>query len=255
MRIDLNGDVGESFGAWSLGEDSTLIPLLSSVNVACGAHAGDPSVIERTVRLATASGVAVGAHPGYPDLAGFGRRDMTLTDAELEASVLYQVAALDGIARACGSTLRHVKPHGALYNRAAADARVARAIARAIRRLSDRLILVGPPRSALREAGDREGLQVAAEGFCDRAYEPDGSLRSRRMPDAMHTDPGRVAAQALDLARDGRVRAVDGTVLDLQVDTICIHGDTPGAAGLAGAVRTALTEAGIAIAPLSPRHP
>jgi UPF0271 protein len=247
LRIDLNADVGESFGAWPMGEDALLIPLVTSVNVACGFHAGDPLTIERTVRLALEVGVAVGAHPGYPDLAGFGRRDLAMSADELAAAVLYQVAALDGIVRACGGRLSHVKPHGALYNRAAADPAVAGPVAAAVARIDPRLRLVGPPGSALLAAGREAGLAVTAEGFADRAYEPDGSLRSRRLPDAIHHDPAVAARQAVSIALDGRVIASDGTPVEVLAASLCVHGDTPGAVEIARAVRAALVGAGFAL--------
>src|SRR6185295_11292671 len=187
--IDLNADVGESFGPWPMGQDEALIPLVTSVNIACGFHAGDPLVIERTIRLALASGAAIGAHPGYPDREGFGRRDLAMSPDELEASILYQVGALAGMVAAAGGTLRHVKAHGALYNRAVGDAAVAEPIARAVRRISPDLVVVGPPGSELLRAAETMGLRSRGEGFADRAYEPDGTLRSRRLPDAVHTDP------------------------------------------------------------------
>ena len=247
MSVDLNADVGESFGAWRLGRDEELIPLVTSINVACGAHAGDPATIERTVRLGADAGVAVGAHPGYPDLAGFGRRDLEMTRGDLEASVLYQVAAVAGVARACGVELRHVKPHGALYNRAARDAAVAEPVARAVWRFSRALVLVGPPGSTLLEAGRACGLAVAAEAFADRAYEADGSLRSRLLPGAVHDDPDAAARQAVGIARDGRVPIADGGELAIRADTICIHGDGPAAPEIARAVRTALAAAGVEV--------
>jgi UPF0271 protein len=245
VRVDLNADVGESFGAWSLGEDEALIPLVTSVNVACGLHAGDPVTIERTIRIAVRHGVSVGAHPGYPDLAGFGRRAMDLPPDEVEASVLYQIGAVAGFARAAGTRLRHVKAHGALYNRAARDPQAAAAIARAIRRFDGDLVLVGLAGSALLDAGRGEGLAVAAEAFADRGYEPDGSLRARHHPDALLDDPEAAAAQALAIVRDHAVRAVDGSRVDVAADTICVHGDAPGAAARARAVRRALEAAGV----------
>lgn len=246
MRIDLNADVGESFGAWSLGEDEALIPLVSSVNVAAGFHAGDPAVIERTVALAVRYGVAVGAHPGYPDLAGFGRRAMALSPDEIEASVLYQVAALAGFARAAGTDLRHVKAHGALYNRAARNRAAADAIARGVRRVSGSLVLVGLAGSALIDAGRDAGLAVAEEAFADRAYEPDGTLRGRDLPGAVLDDPGEAAAQALAIVR-GSVPCAGGGNLTIRADTICVHGDLPGAAARARAVREALASLGVEI--------
>jgi UPF0271 protein len=250
VRIDLNADVGESFGPWSMGDDERLIPLVSSVNVACGAHAGDPLTMERTIRLAVEHGVAVGAHPGYPDLVGFGRRDLDMTRAELMASIVSQIGAVAMMARSLGAELRHVKPHGALYNRAARDAAVAEAIAAAISRSAPELVLVGLAGSKLIEAGSGAGLQVAAEAFADRAYEADGSLRSRRLNGAILASPAAAARQAIGIVRDGRVTASDGTQVRVRADTICIHGDTPGAAEYAAAVRAAMTRAGVTIAAL-----
>jgi UPF0271 protein len=250
VRIDLNADVGESFGAWSLGEDEVLIPLVTSVNVACGLHAGDPVTIDRTVRIAVEHGVAVGAHPGYPDLAGFGRRAMDLPPAEIEASVLYQVGAVAAFADAAGVELRHVKAHGALYNRAARDPAAATAIARAVRRIDRGLVLIGLAGSALLDAGRDAGLPVASEAFADRGYEADGSLRARHHPDALLEAPERAAAQAVGIVRDRAVRAVDGSRVAIEADTLCVHGDAPGAAARAQAVRRALEDAGVEVRPL-----
>jgi 5-oxoprolinase (ATP-hydrolysing) subunit A len=246
-RIDLNADVGESFGAWRMGNDEELIPLVSSVNIACGFHAGDPLVIESTIRLAASAGVAVGAHPGYPDLQGFGRRAMSLPAAELEAVILYQVSALAGMSRAAGTELRHVKAHGALYNKAARDASIARPIARAIRRLSADLVFVGLAGSAMVAVAREEGLRVAEEAFADRGYRADGSLVPRDQPGALLPGATETAEQAVSIARDGRVRTVDGGWLDVHADTICLHGDTPGAPDRARAVRSALAAAGIEV--------
>jgi UPF0271 protein len=245
--IDLNADVGEAFGPWPMGDDAALIPLLSSANVACGFHAGDPATIERTVRLAAASGVAVGAHPGYPDLAGFGRRDLAMPPAELEAAILYQVAAVAAFARDAGVELRHVKAHGALYNAAAHDEALAAVVARAVRRFSLDVVLVGLAGSALLTAGRAAGLRVAAEAFPDRGYEPDGSLRSRSLPGAVITDSAAIAARAVQMASDGRITTSDGSPITLAADTLCLHGDTPGAVEHARAVRAALAEAGIEV--------
>jgi UPF0271 protein len=245
--IDLNADVGESFGAWRIGEDEELIPLVSSVNVACGFHAGDPLVIERTIRLAAASGAAIGAHPGYPDLQGFGRRGLDIDADELEAAVLYQVAAVAGMASAYGRRLRHVKAHGALYNRAARDPHVARAIARAVRRFAPDLVFVGLAGSAMLEVARAEGLAVACEAFADRGYRADGSLVARSEPGAILPGPDETAAQAVSIARDGRVRTIEGAWLDVRADTLCLHGDSPGASDRARAVRAALADAGIGV--------
>jgi 5-oxoprolinase (ATP-hydrolysing) subunit A len=247
IRIDLNADVGESLGPWPMGADAALVPSVTSVNVACGFHAGDPSTIRRTVRLALDAGVAVGAHPGYPDLVGFGRRAMAMAPADLEAAVLYQVAALAGIVRAEGGRLSHVKPHGALYHRVAVDPAAAAAFAVAVARLDADLRLVAPPDAALAEAAADAGLGCLVEGFADRVYEADGRLRSRDLPGALHADPAAAAAQAVAIARDGRVVAADGSSIDLRVDTLCIHGDTPGAVAIAAAVRRGLAAAGIEV--------
>jgi 5-oxoprolinase (ATP-hydrolysing) subunit A len=246
VRIDLNADVGESFGAWRLGEDDELIPWVTSVNVAAGLHAGDPRTIERTVALALRHGVAIGAHPGYPDLAGFGRRAMAMSADEIEASVLYQVGAVAAFARASGAGLQHVKAHGALYNRAANDREAADAIARAVHRFDPGLVLVGLAGSRLIAAGQVAGLTVAEEAFADRRYEPDGSLRSREHDDAVLDDPADAAAQALAIVR-GELTARDGSRIRLQADTICVHGDLPGAAARARAVREALEAAGVEV--------
>jgi len=251
LTIDLNADVGESVGSWPMGDDEHLIPLVSSVNIACGFHAGDPLTIERTIRLAIAAQAAIGAHPGYPDLVGFGRRDLDMAPDELEAALIYQIAAVAGMTRAAAAEMRHVKPHGALYNRAAHDEGLADSIARAVRRFSPELMLVGLAGSRLLEAGRAAGLTVAAEAFPDRAYEPDGSLRSRRLPGAVLTESATIAARAVAMARDGAVTATDGTVIPLRADTLCLHGDTPGAADHARAVRDALEAAGVSIAPVA----
>lgn len=247
MRIDLNADVGEGFGPWPMGADEALMPLVTSVSVACGAHAGDPRTIERTIALARTHDVAVGAHPGYPDLAGFGRRDLAMDPAELEASIVHQVGGVLVFARDAGVPLRHVKPHGALYNRAARDPATAEVVARAVRRVSTELLLVGLAGSASLAAGTAAGLAVVAEAFADRAYEADGSLRSRRLAGAL-LDETAAAAQAIAIATRGVATAGDGSAVRLAgVATICIHSDTPGAAGIAAAVRAALGGAGVEV--------
>ena len=248
MRIDLNADAGESFGAWALGDDCALLPHVTSLNIACGFHAGDPSVIRHTIRVAAAAGVRIGAHPGYPDLQGFGRRAMALTPGEVEDLVLYQVAALLGIAHAEGVRLSHVKPHGALYNRTARDAALAAAVARAVAALDARLTLVGLAGSALMDAGAVGGLRVLSEAFPDRAYLADGSLAPRSVEGALVYEPALVADRAVRIVRDGRVRSLDGrTDVLVRADTLCIHGDTPGAAHVARAVRAALQREGIQV--------
>jgi len=248
VRIDLNADVGESFGAFVTGADEALFEHVTSANVACGFHAGDPSVIDRTVKGAAAKGVAVGAHPGYFDLRGFGRREMRLPASEVEADVLYQVGALQAFARAHGVPLTHVKPHGALYNQAADDPELARAIARGVARVSSELVFVGLAGSqAMRHAAAAAGLRFAAEAFADRAYDARGRLVPRSQPGSVTRNPAAAAAAALRLARDGVALAIDGSEVAIEADTLCIHGDSPGALELARAVRDALERAGVGV--------
>jgi len=226
------------------------MPNITSANIACGAHAGDPGVMRRTVRMAKRHNVSVGAHPGFADLQGFGRREMQADPAEVEDSLLAQIGALAGIALAEGVTVRHVKAHGALYNMAARDAKLAGAIARAIKSFDPALIMFGLPKSAMIDAGLAAGLRVAAEGFADRAYEPDGSLTPRSRAGAVIHDPAVVVERAVRMIRDGIVTTPDGKNIPLKVDTICVHGDTPGAAGLTKRIRAGLEAAGIHVRPL-----
>ena len=251
MRVDLNADVGESFGAHHIGCDAGLMTAITSANIAAGFHGGDPSVLRDTVRLAKAHGVAVGAHPGFQDLAGFGRREMRLTAREAEDLVLYQIAAVAGVAAAEGVKLQHVKPHGALYNMAARDSVLAGAIARAVAAVDQSLILYGLPNSELLKAARAAGLKAASEGFADRAYEPDGALMMRRKPGALLSDPDVVVARALRLVREHAVAASDGTPLTLHIDTLCVHGDTPGADRLAARLRQGLEAAGVSVRAMS----
>jgi|SRR5262245_35982268 len=248
--IDLNCDMGESFGPWRMGADEQVMPHITSASVACGAHAGDPTVMRRTVRLAKAAGVAVGAHPGYADLQGFGRREMQADPAEIEDALIAQVGALAAIAHAEGVALQHVKAHGALYNQAARDPRLAAAIARAVKACGPSLVMFGLPNSPLLEAGRAEGLRVAAEGFADRSYEPDGSLTPRSRPGAVIHDVDAVVSRAVRMVRDGVVLTPEGRAIELQVQTICVHGDTPGAADLVARIAGALRDAGAAVAPI-----
>ncbi len=248
--IDLNCDMGESFGAYVLGNDEALMPLITSANIACGYHAGDPMVMDRTVRLAVRYGVGIGAHPGFPDLIGFGRRAMHLTPDETENYILYQVGALAAFARSAGAELTHVKPHGALYNIAARDPEVARAVARGVARAGRGLILVGLAGSAMAQAAQELGIPFAREGFADRAYRSDGTLCPRHIPGAVIHDPEQAAAQAVRIAQQGEVVAIDGAVIPMAVDTLCIHGDTPGAVEIARAVRRQLEDAGVTVAPM-----
>ncbi len=247
ISIDLNCDLGESFGRWSLGDDATVMPSITSANVACGYHAGDPGIMRETVRLARAHGVAVGAHPGLPDLVGFGRRNMSVSPREVEDLVLYQIGALAAIAVAEGMTLQHVKPHGALYNMAVAHRALADAIARAVVSFDRSLLLFALPGTELERAGEAAGLQEAAEGFADRSYEPNGSLTPRDRSGAVIHEPDIVLARAVRMAREGVVTATDGNDIEMRVRTICTHGDTPGAHELTRRLRTALEEAGVAV--------
>jgi UPF0271 protein len=247
VRIDLNADVGESFGPYSIGQDAALMKSITSASIAAGFHGGDPSVLRATIRLAKARGVAVGAHPGLPDLAGFGRREMRMTPGEAEDLVLYQVAAVAGVAAAEGLRLQHVKPHGALYTMAARDRALASAIAAAVAAFDRSIILFGPPGSALLDAARAVGLPVAAEAFADRAYEPGGGLTPRDRTGAVIADPAAVVSRAVRLVLEGTVTAIDGTPVPLVADTICVHGDTPDAAALGAQLRAGLEASGVAV--------
>lgn len=245
LRIDLNSDIGESFGAWTMGDDAGVLVHVTSANIACGFHAGDALTMQRTVALAVERGVAIGAHVGLPDLQGFGRREMKISAAEAHAFTLCQIGALDAFARAAGTRLRHIKPHGALYNMAARDASLADAIAQAIRGFDPELVLVGLAASELPRAGVRAGLRVAHEAFADRRYEADGSLTPRSRVDAVIADADAAVAQALAIVRDARVSARDGSTLALRADTLCVHGDRVDAATWAARLRQALEAAGV----------
>ena len=245
--IDLNSDLGESFGGWKMGMDEEVMGSISSSNVACGWHAGDPMVMVKTVRAAKARGVAVGAHPGYPDLMGFGRRNMTCTPDELYAYTLYQAGALAAVCRSEGVELQHVKPHGAMYNQAAKDPRMAEAIARAVRALGEGVILMGLAGSAFESAAAEAGVPFASEAFVDRGYRPDGSLVPRSQPGAFIRDPKEAAARMVRLVKEGIVTAADGSPLRLKARSICVHGDNPDAVEMARAVRAALEKEGIAV--------
>jgi len=243
--IDLNADLGEGFGVWRLGDDDALLGVVTSANVACGFHAGDPSTMRRVCAGAVAAGVAIGAQVSYRDLAGFGRRFIDVPPAELTDDVLYQLAALDGIARAEGGRVGYVKPHGALYNAAVHHEGQARAVVDAVRAYDPSLPVLGLPGSSLLRRAEAAGLRPVPEGFADRGYTPEGTLVPRREPGALVTDLAAVAERAVRMAVDGVVTAVDGTAVDVAVASICVHGDTPGAVQLARAVRSALQEAGL----------
>ena len=244
-RIDLNSDVGESFGAWSLGDDAAVFSFVSSANVACGFHAGDPTVIRETCRAAVQRDVVIGAHPSYRDLAGFGRRFIDVPPSELTNDVVAQIGLLDALARTEGGLVRYVKPHGALYNAIIHHERQAQAVVDAVIAVDASLPLVVPPASVIRRRAEQAGLRTVVEAYTDRAYAADGSLVPRTEAGAVIHDPGAVIARVLGLVEDGHVRAVDGTRVRLDPETLCVHGDTPGAVGLARAIRDALQRAGI----------
>ena len=247
--MDLNGDVGEYLASDRHGGDEELIPLLSSANIACGFHAGDPLSMSETVRRCIAAGVSIGAHPSYPDPAGFGRRYLAMAPAELVAAVTYQVSALTGIARAEGGRVVHVKAHGALYNRMFDDRSEARAFTEAIARLDQGLIILGQPGGALEEEAERQGIRFAREGFADRLYRQDGTLAPRGGAGAVMEDLQAQVDQAVALARGDEIKSQEGP-LRLRVDSVCVHGDTPGSARAAKAIRAALIGDGLAISPL-----
>lgn len=246
-RVDLNSDLGESFGRYKLGLDDQVIPLVSSVNVACGMHAGDPVVMRQTVAAAAAAGTSVGAHPGYPDLQGFGRRDLKLSPDEGYAFVLYQVGALQAFCKAAGVKLAHVKPHGQLYNRCAADLPFARAVAQAIHDADPHLTVVGLANGKLIDAARELGMATAQEFFTDRNYTDDGLLVSRTKPNAIITDEDFAVQRVVRVVREGRIESESGKLIDVQADTICVHGDNEHALQFVCRIREALGQAGIAI--------
>jgi UPF0271 protein len=247
MRVDLNADVGESFGVYTIGHDAALLSSITSASIAAGFHGGDPSVLRATVRLARQHDVAIGAHPSFPDRAGFGRREMRVSAAEAEDLILYQIAAVGGVAHAEGTALQHVKAHGALFNMAARDRGLAGALARAVAAYDRTLFIFAPADSEMARAALDLGLRVAREAFADRAYEPDGQLASRRQAGALIVDPHAVVARAVRLITERSVTAIDGSLLRMEADTICIHGDTPGSDQLAALVRSGLLAAGVAV--------
>ena len=255
MRVDLNCDMGESFGNWTIGDDAAILPFVSSVNIACGFHAGDPSVMRVTVQAAAAHHVAVGAHPGLPDLAGFGRREMAVSPQAVYDMTSYQIGALRGIARAAGVTVKHIKPHGALYNMAAVRSPIADAIALAVRDTDGSLTLVALSGSCLIDAGRATGLRTASEVFADRNYMPDGTLVPRSAPNAIVNDVDEAAARAVRMVQSHRVTAIDGSDVTVLAETICIHGDAPYAALFAQRIRVALAAANIAVLSIgAPAH-
>jgi 5-oxoprolinase (ATP-hydrolysing) subunit A len=248
---DLNADLGESFGAWKLGDDAALMEIITSANIACGFHAGDPLTLREACAMAASRGVSIGAQVSYRDLAGFGRREMDVPADELTAELLYQIAALDGIARAEGSSVRYVKPHGALYHRVGRDPIQADALVQAVRAYDSSLTLMTKPDGSAAELARAAGMRVVSEAYADRAYGADGALVPRGTPGAVLTDPAEVADRAVRMVQAGSVRAVDGTQVRLDARSLCIHGDTAGAVQLARAVRRALEQAGVALAPFA----
>ena len=245
--VDLNCDMGESFGAYRIGADAAVFPYISSANIACGYHGGDPTVMRTTVEEAQRRGVAIGAHPGLPDLIGFGRRTMDVTPTETYDMFVYQIGALLGFAKAAGVEMQHVKAHGAIYNMAAAKPDLASAIARAVRDVDAGLLMFGLPGSPLITEAEALGLATASEAFADRNYMPDGSLVSRRRPDAQVHDADEAVRRAIRMVREGKVRAIDGNDIDIRANTICIHGDGPHAAEFARALHEAFEADGIEI--------
>lgn len=247
--MDINSDLGESYGAWRMGDDDAMLAIVTSANVACGFHAGDPAGILQTLKAAAAHGVAVGAHVAYPDLVGFGRRNMDPTSAELVADVIYQIGALQGLARAAGTRVRYVKPHGALYNTIAHDERQASDVIAAMQAADPQLTLLALAGSPLVERARARGLAVVAEAFADRAYNDDGSLVSRRLPGAVLHDPDAVAERMLQWVERGELPSISGRPVRIEADSICVHGDSPGAVEMARRIRARLAAAGVPLAP------
>ncbi len=247
LTIDINSDLGESFGAWAMGDDAAMLDIVSSANVACGFHAGDPAGILKTLRAASERGVAIGAHVGYRDLAGFGRRNMDPSSEELIGDVIYQIGALQGLARAAGTRVTYVKPHGALYNTIAVDKRQAKDVIDAILAVDPSLVLMALAGSQLVEQARAAGLTVVAEAFADRAYTPEGNLVSRREKGAVLHDPELVAERMVRMVKEGVVEAIDGTLTKVDAQSICVHGDSPGAVAMAKRLREKFEQSGLAI--------
>lgn len=245
ITVDLNSDVGESFGRWQLGDDEAVLAQVTSANVACGFHAGDPTTLRRTCAWAVERDVVIGAQVGYRDLAGFGRRFIDVEPGELADDVLYQVGALEAMARAAGGRVAYVKPHGALYNTVVHHEAQAAAVVAAVRAYDASLPLLGLPGSVLLATAEAAGLRTVTEAFADRAYTPEGTLVSRREPGAVLHDPAEVAARVVRLVTTGRLTAVDGSEIAVAADSVCVHGDSPGAVAMARAVRAGLTDAGV----------
>ena len=245
LRIDLNSDMGESFGAWKMGNDEAVLPFVTSANIACGFHGGDPATMRKTVAAALRHGVALGAHPGLPDLQGFGRRNMAITDQEAYDMMVVQIGALAAVAASQGAELRHVKAHGQLYNMAVKDEGLSRALAQAVHDVDSDLVFFGLAGSTMLPIAEKIGLNVASEVFGDRHYMPDGTLCPRNHPAAMIEDVSESIRQVLQMVKQGTVTAMDGTLVRVRADTLCIHGDQPGAAAFARAIRDALVAEGV----------
>ena len=246
--VDMNSDMGESFGNYKLGMDDKILEIVTSANIACGFHAGDPSVMKKTVALAVKNGAALGAHPGYPDLVGFGRRKMDIAPSDVYNMVVYQVGALAAFAKAAGTRLQHVKPHGAMYNMAAKDAKLAEAIAQAVYDVDKDLILYAQGGTESIKAAEKIGLRTASEVFADRSYQDDGTLTPRSQPGAMITDEEKSIAQVLSMVLEGKVTALSGKVIPVKADSICLHGDGPKALVFANKIRSVLLENGVKVA-------
>jgi 5-oxoprolinase (ATP-hydrolysing) subunit A len=250
--VDLNSDLGEGFGIWTLGDDDALLDIVTSANVACGFHAGDPNILRRVCDSAVSRDVVIGAQVSYRDLAGFGRRSMDVDAASLTNDVIYQIAALDGFARVAGSRVRYVKPHGALYNRVVHDEDQAAAVVAAVLAYDPALLMLGLPGSALLRHAERAGLSAVSEAFADRGYTARATLVPRSQPGALLLDPAEVAQRMVSMLMTGRLRSIDGADVDVSARSICVHGDSPGAVAMAVAVRKALAEAGVEIRPFAP---
>jgi 5-oxoprolinase (ATP-hydrolysing) subunit A len=251
FRVDINCDLGESFGAYKMGTDEDILNFVTSANIACGFHAGDPATMHKTVKLALEKGVGIGAHPGLPDLVGFGRRNMDISAQEAYDMTLYQIGALYGFVKAEGGHIQHVKPHGALYNMAAQNARLSEAIAEAVYKIDPELILFGLSGSELVKAGEKIGLKTASEVFADRTYQQDGSLTSRRQPDALIKDEKTAVEQVIRMVKEGRVKSQQGVDVALRADTVCIHGDGVKALEFAKQIRDLLAAGGISVLAIS----
>ncbi len=249
MKMDLNSDLGESFGAWRMGDDAAMLDIVSSANVACGFHAGDPAGILQTLREAKARNVCVGAHVAYPDLVGFGRRNMDIASSDLTASVIYQIGALQGLAQAAGTSVRYVKPHGALYNKIAQDKRQATDVINALKELGGTLVLVALAGAPLIGWARDAGLTVVAEAFADRAYTPGGELVSRTLDGSVLHNEKHITERMLQLVGEGTLKAIDGSTVRIEADSICVHGDSPGAVSIARSLRARFEQEGIAITP------